>query len=197
MESERTEGRIDTSLAVHRALVETYALKEAGLPLVMDYYSISTEDYAKHVAEGARFEHDANGQMALVLESEELRQSILECVTPHDRSSDDRAIKDAEIDEEQWEKEEEEEEVVVDEDEKERLAEGEMKSGEAEEKPSQTINEDDEIDSEPEAPELPLSDEGFFDPTRSSFPAAFMPASDTWRDVSLEDSAIKFAVGGP
>ena len=125
MESEKIEDRKEIDLAVRRALVETYALKEAGLPLVMDYYSLDpTEDYAKRVAEGARFETDENGQVALVLESEELRQSILDCVTP--REGDDVAVEKAGIEEETSEEEEEtleEEEITSEEDEESRGAE--------------------------------------------------------------------------
>ena len=85
LDEDATESRRRIFLAVHRALVETYALKEAGLPLVMDYYSKkATEDYVQRVAKGARFEQDANGLVILELESEELRASILECVTPRD-----------------------------------------------------------------------------------------------------------------
>lgn len=180
MESERIESRNETILAVHRALVETYALKEAGLPLVMDYDPVDpTDDYAELVARGAKFEQGANGQMALVLESRELRQSILECVTPQDRSSDGGAMEDSEIEEE------------------EEITEEEMESREAEETPSQNVKEDDEIDLEFESSEPPVPDEELFDPARLEDRATFMPASDTWRDVSLEDAAIKFAVGGP
>lgn len=124
MESEKIEDRKEIDLAVRRALVETYALKEAGLPLVMDYYSLDpTEDYAKRVAEGARFETDENGQVALVLESEELRQSILDCVTP--REGDDVAVEKAGIEEETSEEEEEtlEEEEITSEEEESRGAE--------------------------------------------------------------------------
>ena len=106
MESEKIEDRKEIDRAVRRALVETYALKEAGLPLVMDYYSLDpTEDYAKRVAEGARFETDENGQVALVLETEQLRQSILDCVTP--REGDDVAVEKLGIEEEETLKEEE------------------------------------------------------------------------------------------
>lgn len=125
MESEKIEDRKKIDLAVRRALVETYALKEAGLPLVMDYYSLDpTEDYAKRVAEGARFETDENGQVALVLESEELRHSILDCVTP--REGDDVAVEKAGIEEEETSEEEEEtleEEEIISEEEESRGAE--------------------------------------------------------------------------
>ncbi|CAD6567671.1 MAG: hypothetical protein ASARMPREDX12_000594 [Alectoria sarmentosa] len=174
MKPERVDGRDEIILAVHRALVETYALKEAGLPLVMDYYSENpTDDYAERLAGGAKFEQDTNGQMTLVLESEELRQSILECATPRDHSSDDDRTKDTEIEEEQQE---------------------EMESGESEEKPSQIVKEDDDFNSESEGSEIPLPDEESFDLARTGDLAAFVPASDTWRNVSLEDAAIKFAV---
>lgn len=173
MEPERVDSRNGTTVAVHRALVETYALKEAGLPLVMDWYALShMDDYPERVAAGAKFEQDTNGQMALVLESEDLRQSILECVTPRatpqDRSSDENAMEDKEVKEEE-------------------LLEEDMESREAEETP-------DDGDLESEGFELPLPDEESFDPARSPGNAALMPASDTWRDVSLEDAAIKFAV---
>ena len=162
-------------------------MKEAGLPLVMDYSSADpTEDYATRVAGGAKFEQDASGQLALVLESEELRQSILECVTPKDRSSDNIAMQDADIEEEEVTDE------ITDE-----VAEEEMESSDAEERPSQIVQGDDEINLELEGSELPIPDEESFDPARSADLAPFMPASDTWRDVSMEDAAMKFAVSGP
>lgn len=182
MHFERTEGRNDTILAVHRALVETYALKEAGLPLAMNssYDSIKpTDEYCESVAGGAKFEQDANGQMALVLESEDLRQSILRCVTTQDRSSDgiareeDTDIEDGELIEEQ------------------------MDNGETEDGPSQVVKEGDESNLEFEGSELPVPDEEFFDPARSSDLPVSTPASDTWCSVSLEDPGIKFAVSGP
>ena len=137
MESGKIEDRKEIDLAVRRALVETYALKEAGLPLVMDYYSLDpTEDYAKRVAEGARFETDENGQVALVLESEELRQSILDCVTP--REGDDVAVEMAGIEEE--ETSEEEEETL---EEEEITSEEEEESRGAEERPPKLVRGDD------------------------------------------------------
>ena len=177
MEPERVDGRNETILAVHRALVETYALKEAGLPLVMEFNPKNpTDDYAERLAGGATFEQDTNEHMTLVLESEELRQAILECVTPRDHSSDDDRTNDTEIVEEQQE---------------------EMESGEAEEKASQIVKEDDDFNLESEGFELPLPDEESFDLARTGDLATFMPASETWRNVSLEDVAIKFAVSGP
>lgn len=184
MDAEKKESRNDMILAVHRALVETYALKEAGQPLAMDYYSLDpTEDYAELVAGGARFERDANGETTLLLESERLRHSILECVTPKDRLSDDRAMEDTEA--------EEEEEITED------ISEEEVESREAEERPFQVVKEDGEINLELEGSEVAAGDEESFDPARSSDHAALMPASGTWRNVSLEDAAIKFAVSGP
>lgn len=176
MGSERTEGRNDTIIAVHRALVETYALKQAGLPLVMDHSIKPTDDYGERVAGGAKFEQDANGQLALVLESEELRQSILKSVTPQDRSSD--------------ETEKDEDTRIEEED----IIEEAMESREAEDRPSQVVEEDDDISLEFEGSDLPVPDEQSFDPARSSDLSAFTPASDSWRNVSLEDPAIKFAV---
>ena len=175
MESEKTEARKDVVVAVHRALVEAYALKEAGLPLVMDYYSLDpTEDYAKRVAESAKFEQDANGKMALVLESEELRQSILKCVTPQERA--DGAIKETETDEEEVEEEAE--------------------SKEAEETPFE-FNKGDDTNLESEGSERLSLDEERTDPARSLDFEAQAPASDTWRNVSLEDATMKFVVSGP
>ena len=189
MEPERTENRNDAILAVHRALVETYALKEAGLPLVMDYYSEDpTEDYTERVAEGAKFEQDVNGQMVLVLESEELRQSILKCVTPQERD----ANVEEEIVIEEEEEEEDEEEM-----EEEESPEEEVKSRGAEERPAQIDEEDQGINLDREDPEGLVPDEEPLDTARSSSLAALVPASDTWVNVSLEDAAIKFAVSGP
>lgn len=179
MVPQRVEGRVDTILAIHRALVETYALKEAGLPLVMDYTSTDrTDDYAERVAEGAKFEQDATGQTILVVESEELRKSILDCVTPQDRTMNNTKIEDVE----------DEEGEITDE---------EMEFGEAEERSSQIVKEDDEIDSETDDSELPVLDEESSNAARSKDLATFMPASDTWRDVPLDDTAVKFAVSGP
>ena len=186
MNAERLESRNDITLALHRALVEAYALKEAGLPLVMDYYSEDpTEDYSELVAEGAKFEQDSNGEMTLVVESEELRQSILECVVPKDSQSDNKGTENPET-------EEEGEEIM------EASTEEEVESREAGERPPQV---DDEINSEyerqVEGSDPSLRDGESFDPARSSHLAALMPASDSWRNVSLGDPAIKFAVSGP
>lgn len=183
MNAERLESRDDIILALHRALVEAYALKEAGLPLVMDYYSEDpTEDYPELVAGGAKFEQDANGEMTLVLESEKLRQSILECVIPKDSQSDNKGMEDPET-------EEEGEEIMG-----ESIEEG-VESREAGERPHQV---DDEINSEYErqleGSDPSLRDGESFDPARSSHLAALTPASDSWRNVSLGDPAIKFAV---
>ena len=182
MHFERTESRNDTILAVHRALVEIYALKEAGLPLDMNssYDSIEpTDEYCESVAGGAKFEQDANGRMALVLESEDLRQSILTYVTTQDRSSDDIAREeDTEIGEEVFTEEQ-------------------MDTREIEDGSSQVVTEDDGSNLELEGSELPIPDEESLDPARSSNLPAFTPPSDTWCNVSLEDAAIKFAVRGP
>ena len=148
------EGRKGIDLAVRRALVETYTLKEAGLPLVMDYYSMDpTEDYAKRVAEGARFETDENGQVALVLESKELRQSILDCVTP--REGDNGAVEKAEIEEEKTSEEEEE-----------TLEEEDFRG--AEERPPKLVKGGDGLIWESEDPERLALEERSLDPTRSS-----------------------------
>lgn len=182
MESEKTEHRKDVVIAVHRALVETYTMIEAGLPLVMDYYSIDpTEDYAKRVAGSAKFEQHSNGKMALVLESEELRRSILSCVTPqkHDNGGiEGPKMEDEEVEERDYEKQEFEEQ--------------EMESKGADERPS--IKEDNDSDLESEGSEQLDLDEEPIKPPRSSDIIARAPASDTWRNVSFQDPAIKFAV---
>lgn len=182
MESEKTEHRKDVIIAVHRALVETYTLIEAGLPLVMDYYSIDpTEDYAKRVAESAKFEQDSSGKMALVLESEELRHSILSCVTPQEH--DNSAIEGTKI---------EEEEVEGQDFEEQESEEQETETKGADERPF--IGEDTDSNLESESSEqLDLNEEPT-NPPRSSDLIARAPASDTWRNASFQDLAIKFAV---
>lgn len=182
MVPERLESRKDVILALHRALVEVYALKEAELPLVMDKYSKDhMDDYPELVARGAKFEQDANGEMTLVLESEELRQSILQCIIPKDSLSDNEGMGDPEIDEEG-------EEIT------EGSTEKEVETREAGGRPPQV---DDEINSELERSEPSPRDGESFDPAATSNLAAFMPASDSWRNVSLGDPVIKFAVSGP
>ena len=192
MESEKTERRKGVVIAVHRALVETYALKEAGLPITMDYYSLDpTKDYAKRVAEGAQFKHDEDGKMALVLESEELRQSILQCVTP--QQDDDGAIEETENEEEEFEEEAFEEGAV----EEGAVEKEEAEYRRAEATPPTAIEEDDDTKVESEESNQPILDEDPLDPAKSLDVVAQAPASDTWRNVSLEDAAIKFAVSGP
>ena len=182
MVPERLESRSDIILALHRALVEVYALKEAELPLVMDKYSKDhMDDYPGLVARGAKFERDANGEMTLILESEELRQSILQCIIPKDSLSDNEGVENPET--------EEEGEEIMD-----GSTEKEVETREAGERPPQI---DDEINSEFERSEPSVRDGEFFDTARTSNLAAFMPASDSWRNVSLGDPAIKFAVSGP
>lgn len=177
MESEKTEHRKDIVIAVHRALVETYTLMEAGLPLVMDYYSIDpTKDYAKRVAESAKFEQDSNGKMDLVLESEELRHSILSCVTPQEH--DNGAIEGTKIEDEEVEEQD--------------FQEQETETKGADERPF--IKEDNDSNLESEGSEqLDLNGEPI-NPLSSSDLIARAPASDTWRNVSFQDPAIKFAV---
>lgn len=179
MESEKIEDRKEIDLAVRRALVETYALKEAGLPLVMDYYSLDpTEDYARCVAEGARFETDENGQVALVLESEELRQSILDCVTP--REGDDVAVEKAGIEEEEEETLEEEE--ITSEEEEEEESRG------AEERPPKLVRGDDGTIGEFEgAKQLALETE-LLTPKRSSSELVTPRESD---DAAMEGAEIE------
>ena len=186
MESEKTERRKGVVIAVHRALVETYALKEAGLPITMDYYSLDpTKDYAKRVAEGAQLKYNEDGEMALVLESEELRQSILKCVTPQAHGE---AVEVTETEEEGIEEEEVEEEAV------EKEEEAEFRGAEA--TPPETVKDDDtKVESEDFI--QPILDEEPLDPAKSLDVAAQGPTSDTWRSVSFEDAAIKFAVSGP
>ena len=187
MEPEKTERRRGVVFAVHRALVETYVLKEAGLPITMDYYSLDpTKDHAKRVAEGAQFKYDEDGEMALVLESEELRQSIIKCVTPQGH---DDAIEATETEEEEVEEEAVEEAAV------EKEEEAEFRGAEA--TPPETVKEDDDTKVESEDFIQPILDEEPLDPAKSLDVAAQAPASDTWRSVSLEDAAIKFAVSGP
>ena len=187
MESEKTERREGVVIAVHRALVETYALKEAGLPITMDYYSLDpTEDYAKRVAEGARFEHDEDGKMALVLESEDLREIILKCVTPQEHGDD--AIEEIDTEEEEFEEEEVEEAAVEKE---------EAESRGAEATPPEAVKEDDDTKVESEDSEQPVLDEEPLEPAKSLNIVAQAPASNSWRNVSLEDGAMKFAVSGP
>ena len=187
MESEKTERRNGVVIAVHRALVETYALKEAGLPITMDYYSLDpTKDYARRVAGGAQFQHDENGKMALILESEELRQSILKCVTPQEQ--DDGAIEETETEEEEVEEEAVEEAAVE---------KGEADSRGAEATPPEAVKEDAGTKVQSEGSEQPILDEEPLDPAKSLDGVAQAPASDTWRNVPLEDAAIKFAVSGP
>ena len=182
MESEKIEDRKEIDLAVRRALVETYALKEAGLPLVMDYYSLDpTEDYAKRVAEGARFETDENGQVALVLESEELRQSILDCVTP--REGDDGAVGKAEIEEE--ETSEEEEETL---EEEEMTSEEEKESRGAEERPPKLVKGEDGTIGESEGAEQLALEEEPLNPKRSSPDLVTARESD---DVAMERGEIE------
>lgn len=182
MESEKTEHRKDVVIAVHRALVETYTLIEAGLPLVMDYYSMDpTEDYAKRVAESAKFEQDSNGKMALVLESEELRHSILSCVTPQEHDND--AIEGAKVENEEVEEQDFEEQ---------EFEQQETETKGADERPF--IKEDNDSNLESEGSEqLDLNEEPINSP-RSADLIARAPASDTWRNVLFQDPAIKFAV---
>ena len=192
MESEKTEHRKGVVIAVHRALVETYALREAGLPITMDYYALDpTKDYAKRVAEGAQFQHDEDGNILLVLESEELRRSILQCVTPQEH--DDGAIEATGTEEEEFEEEELEEEEV----EEAAFEKEEAESRGAEATPLEAVKEDDDTKVESEDSERRIIDEDPLDPATSLDVVAQAPASDTWRNVSLEDAAIKFAVSGP
>ena len=182
-------GWWEVGSAVHRALVETYVLKDAGLPLVMDYYSLDpSEDYAKRVAQDAKFMPDANGMVVLVTKSRELRKAILECVTPKERN--EGAIEETETDEE---------EVVEQEVAEQEIEEQEAEAKGAEETPLEAVMGDEDINLEPEESEEAMMDEkdpydvGLWPNDTGKWPNS----SGEWRNVPLEDAAIKFAVSGP
>lgn len=190
----KLESREKIIIAVHRALVEVYALKQAGLPLVMDYdagdvFLDNADDFLLRLAKEAKFEINATGEGRLVLGNQELEGDIIGSLTPRvDVDEDEEG--DVEYNEEREEgsdliEGEQSEQMVQKEDEDAgRLA----TSSPATEPQAVETESLAEFESSHHA-----SDEGV--PTLSSIPDHVpLPENNNWRNMSLEDLEIKFAV---
>lgn len=174
--------RHEVIAAIHRALVEIYTLKHEGLPLAMDYFAFDLDDdYARRLAEGSTFESDPHGETRVVLESEELRRQILESTKPKDDTTDDTLPQPELAAEEYTERQDVDDDLAlmperdhaspsIKRDEVE--AEAELPAG------------DDSIDDAPEVGRYHILGGEY----------QIKPANDSWRNIALDDSQVKFAV---
>ena len=187
----KLESREEIVMAVHQALVEVFTLKQADLPLSMDVNpstSMPPNEYLRWLAQDASFEQTENGEMQLVLASKELQDAILDSVLPKAPTEDVTA----EVEEVMEEEEPVDEQLA----EASNLHQGHDAGALEGTSPA--------IDSQPvevdwtETNEtydaLPLVDTvDSFNTEDDGGPIS--PSSDSWRNVPLEDQAVKFAVG--
>lgn len=170
MAPSRMESKEEISIAIHRALVEVYTLKEAGLSIVFPAW----EDAEYDSDWGAiGFHLHGNGTVEPIYPSEEIRQKILHHLTtpePEDDSSADSMAEDVEGigAEESDEKTGEEGQASLDQ--SSSAEEGELE-GSAVDTP-----EDESIAEDETASESPLTDK-------------------SWLNVPLDDINVKFMVG--
>ena len=167
----KLEGGEVIIAAVHRALVEVFTLKQAGLPLVLDYhagdsYLDDADDYLQRLAKEARFEVDATGEGRLLLEHETLEQAILNSITPKEVQKEDEDELEAED------------------------------AGQLDTYPPEVERQKFEIESptEPENHEDAFTDKDGNPTNSQDFVQSLLPVDQNWRNVSLQDSGIKFAV---
>ncbi|KAL2047690.1 hypothetical protein N7G274_000732 [Stereocaulon virgatum] len=190
----KLESREKIVVAVHRALVEVFALKQAGLPLVMDYdagdvFLDNVDDFLLRLAKEAKFEIDATGEWRLVLEKQELEGDIIGSITPRadvdeDEEGDVEDTEEREKGEDLTEGEQSEEMVQKEDEDACRLA---ASSPATEPQAVETESLADYESSHHPSAEGP--------PTLSSIPDhVLLPEDNNWRNMSLEDPEIKFAV---
>ena len=182
----KLESREEIIMAVHQALVEIFTLKQADLPLSIDgnpTTSVPHNEYLRWLAEDASFKKTENGEIELVLGSKELQDAILDSILPKEPTENGTADAGAAMEQQQ------------------PIAEGLVEannSGQA----------DDAGGLEGSAPAIDLQPVEA-DRTETALPLVeslessntevdggpITPASDSWRNVPLEDQAVKFAVG--
>ena len=187
----KLESREEITMAVHQALVEVFTLKQADLPLLMDVNpttSMPHNEYLRWLAEDASFEQTEDGEIQLVLRSKELQDAILDSIIPKEPTADETAEAGA-VMEQQQPIEEGLAEAV-------KLKQVDDAGGLEDSAPAidrQPV-EADWTETHETSEALPLVEP--LDPSNiedDSGPIA--PANDSWRNVPLEDQAVKFAVG--
>ena len=186
----KLESREEIVMAVHQALVEVFTLKQAGLPLLLNANpttSMRPKEYLRWIAEEASFEQTENGEVQLVLGAQELQDAILDSVVPKEPTGDE--IAEAE---EVMEEQQPVEEVLAEPSNVQQMRDAGGLEG------SQPA-----IDSQPVGADGIETNEGYdalplIDAVRSSNTedddGPITPANDSWRNVPLEDQAVKFAV---
>ena len=187
----KLKSREEIVMAVHQALVEVFTLKQADLPLSMDANpttSMPPNEYLRWLAEDASFEETESGDLQLVLGSKELQDAILDSIMLKEPTENEAAEVEEVMEEQQPVEEELEEASNL-----QQLHEAGSLEGPAPAIDSQPADADwtetnetydalppvDSVDS------LKIEDDG----------GPIAPANDSWRNVPLEDQAVKFAVG--
>lgn len=193
----KLESREKIITAVHRALVEVFALKQADLPLVLDYdagdvFLDNVDAFLLRLAKEARFEIDATGEGRLVLEDEELQDFIVGSITSREEAEEED--EDSEGNMQCGEEREEDRELIEGENpgrltKKEAEDAGHLDTSSPAIKP-QVVKI--ESPAELETSDQPVTDEI---PNPSSILNHFLlPVDNNWRNVSLKDQEVKFAV---
>ena len=193
----KLESREKIIAAVHRALVEVFALKQADFPLVMDYdagdvFLDDVNDFLLRLAKEARFEIDATGEGRLVLEDEELQGFIVGSITPREEAEEVDEDSEGSI---QYVEEREEDRDLIEGETPERLTQKEVEDAGRLDTSSPAIEPqvvEIESPAELETSDRPVTDEV---PNPSSIPGhLLLPVDNNWRNVSLKDQEVKFAV---
>ena len=193
----KLESREKIITAVHRALVEVFALKQADFPIVMDYdagdgFLDDVDDFLLRLAKEARFEIDATGEGRLVLEDEELQGFIVGSITPREKAEEEDEDSEGSI---QYVEEREEDRDLIEGENSERSTQKEVEDAGRLDTSSPAI-EPQVVEIESPA-ELKTSDRPVTDevPNPSSIPDhLLLPVDSNWRNVSLKDQEVKFAV---
>ena len=165
----RMETKEDIAIAIHRALVEVYTLREAGLSIVFP----SREDADYDSDWGAvGFHQHGNGSVEPIYPSEEIRQKILQHLTnpeSEDDSSADSMFEDVEDLESEELDEKIGEEAQASLDQSQSSEEGEPEGSTVDTSQNDTVAEDETIS------ESPLTDK-------------------SWLHVPFDDINVKFMV---
>ena len=187
----KLESREEIIMAVHQALVEVFTLKEADRPLSIDVNpttSVPHDEYLRWLAEDASFEKTENGEIQLVLGSKELQDAILDSIIPKEPTENKTADAGAVMEQQQ------------------PIEEGLVVAN----NPGQADDAGGLEGSAPAIDRQPVeADRTETDKSSEAFPLVesleysntevdgghITPASDSWRNVPLEDQAVKFAVG--
>lgn len=171
----RMEDRFEIISAVHRALVEVFALKQAGLPLkIHSEAGVPEDEYVYRVAKGAKFEPNADGDMVLVFEDDELQQFILDNIRPRETPVGPETVEEEDLAEEE-------------------LANRDGETGLDHESSTLGIAQTDDVIQASESNKSSTVENPW---DQNDDPAVFMPMDNSWREVSLDNSYTKFSVSG-